>query len=78
MTIRPDRHDILAQLLRDLRIKANLTQTEVAASLDKPQSYVSKYESNERRLDLVELADLCPILGLALPELAILFVERSQ
>lgn len=78
MNNNPDRHEVLAQLLRDLRIMANLTQTEVAASLDKPQSYVSKYESSERRLDLVELSDLCPILGLTLPELAAQFMERLK
>lgn len=78
MTSHPDRHQLLAQLLRDLRIQANLMQTDVAAALDKPQSYVSKYESSERRLDLVELADLCPILGLTLPELAELFLERQR
>lgn len=77
MTTQPDRHELLAQLLRDLRIKANLTQTEVAVALDKPQSYVSKYESSERRLDLVEMADLCPILGVTLPELAAMFMERQ-
>lgn len=78
MTSHQDRHALLAQLLRDLRIKANLTQMEVATALDKPQSYVSKYESAERRLDLVELNDLCSVLGLTLPELAALFVEHAR
>lgn len=78
MTSHPDRHEVLAQLLRDLRTAAGLTQTEVAGALDKPQSYVSKYESGERRLDLVELADLCPVLGVTLPELAAMFVERAR
>jgi len=78
MTTHPDRHELLAQLLRDLRIKANLTQTEVSDALNKPQSYVSKYESSERRLDLVEMADLCPILGVTLPELAAMFMERQR
>jgi thioredoxin-like negative regulator of GroEL len=35
---------------------AGLTQVEVAAKLRRPQSYVSKCESGERRVDVVELA----------------------
>jgi transcriptional regulator with XRE-family HTH domain len=78
MVTHPDRHESLALLLRDLRVKAGLTQTEVAAALDKPQSYVSKYESAERRLDLIELADLCSVLGIDLPHLAALYLERTR
>ena len=78
MTSHQDRHELLAQLLRDLRIRANLTQTEVAVAMDKPQSYVSKYENSERRLDMVELADLCKVLDVSLPELAASFMERQK
>ncbi|MBS0456119.1 MAG: helix-turn-helix transcriptional regulator [Proteobacteria bacterium] len=78
MASNPDRYELLAQLLRDMRVKANLTQTELAISLDKPQSYVSKYESGERRLDLVELADLCGVLGVTLPELVARFLDRRK
>lgn len=45
----------LCGLLRELREQAGLTQAEVAARLKEPQSFVSKYESGERRLDVVEL-----------------------
>lgn len=41
--------------LRDARLKAGLTQAEVAKHLGKPQSYVAKSESGERRVDVVEL-----------------------
>lgn len=78
MSTNLDRHELLALLLRDLRIKGGLTQTEVAHALDKPQSYVSKYESSERRLDLIELSDLCPVLGIDLPDLAALYLERVK
>ncbi len=46
-------------LLTDARIKAGLTQLEVAGRLDRPQSFVSKYESGERRLDVVEFLEVC-------------------
>jgi DNA-binding XRE family transcriptional regulator len=40
----------LCSLLRELRHEACLTQVQVAARLGVPQSFVSKYESGERRL----------------------------
>lgn len=45
----------LCVLLQRLRREAGLTQVEVAERLDVPQSFVSKYESGERRLDVIEL-----------------------
>lgn len=39
-----------------------MTQVEVAEALGQLQSYVSKYESGERRLDVVEFMDLCDAL----------------
>lgn len=42
--------------LRQARREARLTQLEVAARMRKPQSFVSKCESGERRVDVVELA----------------------
>ena len=41
--------------LRAARLEAELTQEEVARQIKKPQSYVSKCESGERRVDVVEL-----------------------
>jgi transcriptional regulator with XRE-family HTH domain len=46
-------------LLREVRKEAGLTQAEVAAALRRPQSYISKYESGERRLDVLELQTVC-------------------
>ena len=43
--------------LRDARREAGLTQVEVAKALRRPQSFVSKCESGERRVDVVELED---------------------
>lgn len=73
-----DRSAILSTLLRDLRAGAQLTQTEVAHALQKPQSYVSKYESGERRLDLVELAELCKVLGVSLHDFVSMFEKESR
>ncbi|WP_433268983.1 helix-turn-helix domain-containing protein [Actinosynnema sp. CS-041913] len=53
-------------LLRQMRLEAGLTQVEVAKRLDEPQSFVSKYESGERRLDVIELRRVAQALGTTL------------
>lgn len=56
-------HDVLAALLRAVRREAGLGQAEVGRRLGRPQSFVSKYEAGQRRLDLVELRAVCRVLG---------------
>ena len=56
----------LCSLLRELRHEAGLTQVQVAEQLEVPQSFVSKYESGERRLDVVELGHVAGALGVSL------------
>jgi transcriptional regulator with XRE-family HTH domain len=58
------RYDKLQKALIEARHAAGLTQAEVAVRLHKHQSFVSKYEMGERKLDVIELADLCFILQL--------------
>ena len=62
----------LQALLRQVRVEAGLTQEEVARRLGRPQSFVSKYETGERRLDILELRRVCAVIGLPLQE----FVRR--
>lgn len=50
--------------IRKARIDAGLTQLQLAKLLGTGQSYVSKYESCQRRLDIVELVTLCKVLEL--------------
>jgi transcriptional regulator with XRE-family HTH domain len=64
----------LLTLLREVRTEADLTQVEMARSLGVPQSFVSKYESGERRLDLLELQQVCQALGITLEG----FVKRFE
>jgi transcriptional regulator with XRE-family HTH domain len=49
-------------LMIEARKSAGMTQAEVAAALGKPQSFVSKYESHERRLDVVEFVTIARLL----------------
>jgi transcriptional regulator with XRE-family HTH domain len=56
----------LRSLLKDARLSAKLRQTDVANILNKPQSYVAKVESGERKLDLIEAIDYCTAIKLDL------------
>lgn len=57
-TLRSPRQIKLRKLLRDLREKRGLTQADVAVRLNKPQSFVAKYEGGERRLSAIEFIDV--------------------
>lgn len=55
-------------MLRQIRVEARLRQAELAKKLGRPQSFVSKYESGERRLDVVELEQVCKCCGVTLAD----------
>jgi transcriptional regulator with XRE-family HTH domain len=57
-TLRSPRNRALQALLRDLRKAKNLTQDDIAERLERPQSFVAKYEKGERGLSVVEFIDV--------------------
>lgn len=57
-------YEFLQKALVEARQSKGLTQTEVASRLGKPQSFVSKYESGERRLDIIEFLEVCQALSI--------------
>ena len=57
------RHKRLRELLSQERRRAGLTQVELSRVLRRPQSFVSKIETGERRLDIVELLEILARLG---------------
>ncbi|MEB3830529.1 helix-turn-helix domain-containing protein [Phormidium sp. CCY1219] len=57
------------RLLIQMRQANELTQVQVAQKLQKPQSFVSKYERGERRLDVVEFLEVSKALGVSPHEL---------
>ena len=54
--------------LRRARKRSRLSQKALGERLGKPQSYVSKVETGERRLDLIETAEWCLALGISIGE----------
>jgi len=59
-----DRYVRAVDALRAARIDLALSQEALASKLGKRQQFVSKYESGERRLDLVEFLDVATALDL--------------
>ena len=55
-------YDVFLRRLVSARKMAGMTQKELAGRLEKPQSFVSKYECRERRLDILEFVTICRIL----------------
>ena len=51
-------------LLRQIRQEAGLTQVQLAGRLDIPQTWISNYERGERKLDVLELRQVCKALGI--------------
>ncbi len=69
-----DENLIFLKLLKQCRVEAGLTQEDFAKALDRPQSFVSDVERGLRRLDLIQLRDICQVLGISLSS----FVQRFE
>ena len=54
-------YKVILKRLKKSRLEAKLKQSDVAKKFQKPQSYVSKIESGERRLDIIELKKLAQV-----------------
>lgn len=61
-------------LVRQMRVDAGLRQADLARKLGEPQSFVSRYESGDRRLDVLELRQICGVLGVSLAD----FIKRLE
>ncbi|KRW97727.1 helix-turn-helix domain-containing protein [Paracoccus kondratievae] len=62
-TLRSPGHLALMAALKQARLDAGLTQTELAERLKRPQSFVAKYENGERRIEVVELVEIATAMG---------------
>lgn len=64
-------------MLVEVRKHKGITQADLALRLGKPQSYVSKYERGERRLDFVEFLAVADAIDLDLDEFLMVFRNRA-
>lgn len=62
-SIHSARHNKIRMILITERKRRRLTQATIASRLKKPQSYVSKYESGEKRLLLIDYLDIAKAIG---------------
>jgi transcriptional regulator with XRE-family HTH domain len=64
--------------LRDARVRLGVTQVELATRLDATQSFVSKCERGERRLDVAELRLWCKALGIRMSDFVSHYEKRLE
>lgn len=67
-------YELFRKMMVAAREDAGLTQVQVAAGLSKPQSFVSKYERGDRRLDFTEFVEIANVLGIDISK----FLETHQ
>lgn len=67
-TIYTREYGVMLRVLRETREHLSLTQTELASKLHVTQVFISKCESGQRRLDLIELRAWCTALGVSTPD----------
>jgi transcriptional regulator with XRE-family HTH domain len=59
------RYELFREELKKARIEAKLLQVDLAKIIKKPQSYISKVESGERNLDVIEFISFCKGIGIS-------------
>ena len=60
-TIRTNEYKQVVDRLKQARLDVGLTQKEVSEKIKKPQSYISKIEAGEQRIDVIELKEFASL-----------------
>lgn len=60
-----DEYQRVITALASARKDRGVLQTEIATRLDKPQSFISKVENRERRIDVAEFVQICGVIGVS-------------
>ena len=58
------REQKLRRRLKEARLASGLRQLDVAEKLGRPQSYIAKIENGERKMDFIDVLDICAAIGL--------------
>jgi transcriptional regulator with XRE-family HTH domain len=61
-SVHDPRYKSFCRLIIDYRQRQGMTQMQLAEKLSRPQSFVSKYENGERRIDLIEFMEIAAAL----------------
>lgn len=77
-SLHTDDYSVVVALLREIRKTSGMTQMELAESLGQSQSFVSKYENGDTRLDILQLRTVCRTLGIGLPDFVALLEDRLK
>ena len=75
-TIHSEQYAVFLNVFRQVRQHAGMTQVQLAEAVGETQSFISKCERGERRIDVVELREFCRAFGVPLKEFVTRF-ERS-
>jgi transcriptional regulator with XRE-family HTH domain len=67
-TIYSEGYVLMCELLREFRERAGRSQSEVGAFMGLDQSRVSKFESGQLRLDIIQLRSYCHAIGVSMVE----------
>jgi len=67
-SIHSAQYKVFLKALREARRRAGLTQIDIAKRIGETQSFVSKCERGERRIDVVELREFCAALGISVKQ----------
>jgi len=73
-SLKTSEHLALLKTLYSLRVGAGLRQSDLASLIDEPQSFISKIEQGERRLDIIELRIIVNAIGVTLQD----FVKQFE
>jgi transcriptional regulator with XRE-family HTH domain len=76
VSLYPDSYKLVVAALVRARKKAGVTQLQLAATIGQRQTFISKYELGERRLDIAEFLEICRAIG-ADPQKLLRAAEKS-
>jgi transcriptional regulator with XRE-family HTH domain len=77
-SIHTNEYKYFVQVFTECRTKAGLLQVDLAKKLGVHQSYVSKIETGQRKVDIIELREICSHLKITLKEFIILLEKEIQ